>query len=469
MDTRPCVAVAASGGRDSTALLHCVTRQARALGVEVVALHVHHGLQSQADAWLGQVRAQARRWGAGFAATRLDGCVPRGESVEAWARRERYAALAVMARATGCGLVLLAHHRRDQAETVLLQALRGGGPAGLAAMPDCIDRAGLVWARPWLAQPREAIEAYVRRHRLRWVDDGSNDSPGPARNRLRLQVWPALTAAFPDAEGRAGARRPGARRTPPPCWPRWPRSDLRDVRAARGRAGCRALPGPAAAAPARAAAPLAAADVLPTPVPETLVMRLAAELGTNPGARPRARLRAPPESPAKPDEAAAVARGIRSGGCWPAGPGEVRLYRGALRWLPSARSAVASPSPPVDRPPLMLDLSATGLHPVPLWGGSWRVRRVRTGGVLGERLHQAQLRPRAGGEQFQATPGGVPRSLKKQFQAAAVPAWARGAPLLYAGDGALLCVPGLGIDARQAVPAGQPQLFVEWIPDRLEA
>jgi tRNA(Ile)-lysidine synthase len=467
MDTRPCVAVAASGGRDSTALLHCVTRQARAQGVAVVALHVHHGLRPQADAWLAQVRAQARRWGADVAVTRLDGRVPRGESVEAWARRERYAALAAMARATGCSVVLLAQHRRDQAETVLLQALRGGGAAGLSAMPAAVERDGLFWVRPWLAQPREAIEAYVRRHRLAWVDDDSNDDPRHARNRLRLQVWPALTAAFPDAEGVLAevARRA---QDAAAILAEVAQSDLRVAALPDGRLDavrCLALPPPRR----RELLRLWLQGVLPTPVPETLVMRLAAELGTNPGARARARLRAPPESPAKPDEAAAVARGIRSGGCWPAGPGEVRLYRGALRWLPSARSAVASPSPPVDRPPLMLDLSATGLHPVPLWGGSWRVRRVRTGGVLGERLHQAQLRPRAGGEQFQATPGGVPRSLKKQFQAAAVPAWARGAPLLYAGDGALLCVPGLGIDARQAVPAGQPQLFVEWIPDRLEA
>ena len=155
----PAVAVAASGGRDSTALLHATARAARDLGLEVHALHVHHGLVADADAWLERLEAQCRRWRAAglpvhFHSTRLDGRPARGESVEAWARRERYQALAAMARHAGCALVLLAHHRRDQAETFLLQALRGAGPAGLAAMPRRAERAGLTWARPWLAQPR---------------------------------------------------------------------------------------------------------------------------------------------------------------------------------------------------------------------------------------------------------------------------------------------------------------------------
>ncbi|MBU6259522.1 MAG: tRNA lysidine(34) synthetase TilS, partial [Burkholderiales bacterium] len=201
----PRVAVAASGGRDSTALLHCTARAARALGAEVVALHVHHGLQAEADDWLELVRRQARRWSAEFACQRLLGKPARGASVEAWARTERYRALAELAHASGCGLVLLAHHRRDQAETWLLQALRGAGAAGLAAMPARAERAGLTWVRPWLDQPREAIEAYVRRHRLRHAEDPSNGDPRYARNRLRLQVWPALTAAFPEAEAALAA------------------------------------------------------------------------------------------------------------------------------------------------------------------------------------------------------------------------------------------------------------------------
>ena len=200
MAAPPRVAVATSGGRDSTALLHCTLAQAGPLGIEVLALHVHHGLMPQADSWQAQVRRQALRWGAGFATEQLAGAPAKGDSVEAWARQGRYAALSRLAQAEGCGIVLLAHHRRDQAETWLLQALRGAGSAGLSAMPRRAERDGLVWCRPWLEHPREVIEAYVRRHRLRVVEDASNLDPRYGRGRLRGSVWPVLQAAFPQVD-----------------------------------------------------------------------------------------------------------------------------------------------------------------------------------------------------------------------------------------------------------------------------
>jgi tRNA(Ile)-lysidine synthase len=97
-------------------------------------------------------------------------------------------------------VVLLAHHRRDQAETVMLQALRSAGPAGLSGMPRAIQRDGLWWCRPWLDRSSDAVEAYVRRHRLKYVDDASNRDPRYARSRLRVQAWPLLTEAFPHLE-----------------------------------------------------------------------------------------------------------------------------------------------------------------------------------------------------------------------------------------------------------------------------
>jgi tRNA(Ile)-lysidine synthase len=194
------IAVAVSGGRDSTALLHAALRAALPMHIAVHALHVHHGLNAQADRWVAHVRAQCRRWRVPVQVTRLQTAPAAAESIEAWARRERYAALAAMAHAAGCRAVLLAQHRRDQAETVLLQLLRGAGARGLAAMPAAAERAGILWLRPWRDQPREAIDAYVQRHRLAFVEDGSNADPRFARNRLRLQLWPALAQAFPGAE-----------------------------------------------------------------------------------------------------------------------------------------------------------------------------------------------------------------------------------------------------------------------------
>ena len=201
----PRVAVAYSGGRDSTALLHATVAVAAGCGVEVIALHVHHGLSPQADRWLAHCAARCRRWQAlgvplAFDYRRLATRPARGDSVEAWARRERHAALAEMAQSAGATLLLLAQHRLDQAETFLLQALRGAGPAGLAAMPVQALRGGIVWARPWLDVPRGAIDAYLRAHRLRHVDDDSNADTRFARNRLRHDVWPALARAVPHAD-----------------------------------------------------------------------------------------------------------------------------------------------------------------------------------------------------------------------------------------------------------------------------
>ncbi len=199
------MAVAFSGGRDSLALLHATCRAAQALGLQVAALHIHHGLLPEADAWLQRAqrlcaRWRRRGWPVRLLWTRLSGQPAAGDSLEAWARAGRHAALAAMASEAGASLLLRAHHRRDQAETFILQALRGGAPAGLSAMPRQITRAGLVWARPWLDQPRRAVDAYVQRHRLQPVDDPSNADDRLARNRLRLQLWPALEAAFPHAE-----------------------------------------------------------------------------------------------------------------------------------------------------------------------------------------------------------------------------------------------------------------------------
>ncbi len=455
-----CVAVACSGGRDSMALLHATGAFAARHGLHVVALHVHHGLSPQADAWETTVRDTCRRWARrgwplAFRSERLSGAPARGDSVEAWARDGRYRALGAMAQAAGASLLLLAQHRRDQAETFLLQALRGAGVDGLSSMPASVERGGIVWARPWLDQSRDAIDAYVRRHRIAHVDDDSNADTRYARNRLRLESV-ALIRAFPDAEATLAAAA------------RWSQqavvahaetragdlaSITREAGAALDRRAWLALP------PARRGEALRAwlRERLGRPAPASLLRRLADELPAATSAR------------------------------WPVAGGELRCHRGMLRLDPARKPghgavhettplaaaqeaasepphAPASAAVPCARP---IDLRRAGVHPLPDWGGSLVLRRVREGGVPVAWLAQAEMRARQGGERFQAGLGRPPRSLKKQFQAAALPAWQRDGPLVYSG-GQLVFVPGLGVDARMIGLPGQAMLALEWRADALD-
>jgi tRNA(Ile)-lysidine synthase len=418
--------VATSGGLDSTALLHCTVAQGRSLGVEVVALHVHHGLMPEADRWLEHVRQQARRWRAWIAVTRLESRPGAGESVEAWAREQRYAALADMATAQGCSVVLLAHHRRDQAETFLLQALRGAGDAGRAAMPRSAVREGIHWLRPWLDQPREAIERYARRYRLRWVDDPSNGDARLARSRLRQEVWPALLAAFPDAEAALSAAARQAQESLETVRA-LAQSDLSGLVGTRGLhvARWRELPLPRANAALRGWL----LDALGAPAPRSLVERLLAEL--------------------KMGQTAS----------WPAPRGVLRLHRGWLSFDPEIH----------DRPDggrMTLDLSRPGLYELAGWHGSLQVESCAEGGVPPSLLRHAQVHPRGGGEQFQSAPASTLRSLKKQFQTTGVPAWRRGGPLVSSATGELLFVPQLGMNAAVWAGAGAKQLRLHWIAAR---
>jgi tRNA(Ile)-lysidine synthase len=423
----PRVAVATSGGRDSSALLHCTLRQAREVGVQVWALHVHHGLMADADAWARQVRGQASRWGAEFASTQLSESPAAGDSIEAWAREQRYAALAQMAHHLGITLVLLAHHRQDQAETWLLQALRGAGVAGLSAMPRSAEQQGITWARPWLDLPRASVEAYVRRHRLAHAQDSSNSDSRFARSRLRQRVWPTLLRAFPDAE-------------------------LALNHAAQQAQEAAALAAEVAAAdldlcsdggnllikpwlllsPARRSNALRAwlRAALGASAPRSLVQRLLNEL---PGV----------------DQ-----------GRWPAPDATLALHRGRLCMVPPQQA-----DPPGETQELTLDLSNPGRVDLAPWGGHWCIERCRSGGVATDQLRQVRAHGRRGGERFRVAPTAAARSLKKQFQAGGVPAWARGGPLLFSVDGRLIYVPGLGVDAAFHAAPGVDQRSLRWQPD----
>lgn len=194
-------AVAVSGGADSAMLALHAAAVARETGAGVVLLHVHHGLQDAADGWRDQVEALADLLGLPLRQARVAVATAGGQGIEAAARDARYAALARLAAEEGVGLILLAHHRNDQAETVLLRLLRGTGLGGMAAMAPLTSRDGLAYLRPWLEQDRETILRAARQFAgaTCWhaVQDPTNADPRYTRAALRELLAPVLDARWP--------------------------------------------------------------------------------------------------------------------------------------------------------------------------------------------------------------------------------------------------------------------------------
>jgi len=435
------IAVAYSGGRDSTALLHATAVAAlEQPGLRVVALHVHHGLSAHADQWLAHAQAQCEAWArqglpVSLVWRRLSLNQTAGDSVEALARDARYRALTEMALEAGADTVLLAHHRRDQAETFLLQALRGAGIAGLSAMPSSADRHGIRWERPWLSQPRRAIEAYVAQHGLAHIEDDSNADPRFARNRVRLTVWPALEAAFEQAEvslAQSAGRAADARA----CLEAWLAQSLVSL----------LVPGQADA--------LSAPALLALPLPQQReLLRHWFSTRTDRHLPASAVARLTQELPSLVDTGRSI--------LWRAGAFDVCLYRGVLVCRPAALAGHSSTEALV---PVLLRIEGPGRHALPAWGGELVVSVVDSGGVALSRLAQVEIRARSGGEDFQLGPNRPSRALRKQFQAQAVPEWERSGPIVFA-HGELVFARGLGMDARVLAAPGEPQVTLIWVPN----
>ncbi|MCY4611771.1 MAG: tRNA lysidine(34) synthetase TilS [Gammaproteobacteria bacterium] len=187
--------VAYSGGVDSTVLLHGMRAFAAQRGDELRAVHVNHGLQPAAEDFERHCAKVCREWDIPLERMHREGEPEPGLGPEAQAREIRYRALQPHARADTA--VLLAHNRDDQAETLLLQLLRGSGVAGTAAMPPCRDWGEGKLVRPLLDVPRGEIEDYARAHRLEFVEDPSNLDLEIERNFLRHEMLPLLEARWP--------------------------------------------------------------------------------------------------------------------------------------------------------------------------------------------------------------------------------------------------------------------------------
>lgn len=196
--------VAWSGGADSTALLAalCELRDAGARLPPLRALHVDHGLQPDSRAWARHCRALAARLGVRLTVRRVRVAPAAGDSLEALAREARLAAFAAALRPGEW--VLTAQHARDQLETLLLQLLRGAGPAGLAAMPASRALGRGLLVRPLLDREPGALRAFLAARELPWIEDPSNADSRFDRNYLRARVLPAIEARWPAAARSAG-------------------------------------------------------------------------------------------------------------------------------------------------------------------------------------------------------------------------------------------------------------------------
>jgi tRNA(Ile)-lysidine synthase len=419
--------VGLSGGLDSVVLLDLVARLRALFAVRLDALHVHHGLSASADRWAEHAVQVAAARGVVCRVERVDCARHRRLGLEGAARAARYDAYA----RCGGDVVALAHHGDDQAETLLVQLVRGAGVAGLAAMPDArrLGARGPRMVRPLLGVRRAVLLAHAREHGLEWVEDESNADPLRTRSFVRHRVLPVL-----------GSLRPGV--------------VAALVRSARH-----------AAEAAELADALAAIDGATCLRDHRLVVARLLEL---PHARARNVLRRHVAAcVGGAVEGAAVDELLRQLAARPDATVEVVLGAGALArryggelWL--------EPAPLPDPPP---DFVARweGEHdwPLPALGGRLRFETGVGEGLACEVLERGtEVRLRRGGERLQARVGGPRRALKNLLQEAQVPPWERRRlPLLYCG-GELAWVAGIGTDVRFAARPGAGACRLTWERER---
>lgn len=186
--------VGLSGGIDSVVLLHLLAQLSARFSWQISALHVHHGISAHADSWANFCTELCAECAIPLKVERVDINPLRAMGIEAAARQLRHAALARQS----VDFIVLAHHRDDQAETLLLQLLRGAGVRGASAMPLLKPRKDLPsLLRPLLHIERRELETYASEHNLRWIEDDSNADVSYPRNFLRHSVLPVLAQRFP--------------------------------------------------------------------------------------------------------------------------------------------------------------------------------------------------------------------------------------------------------------------------------
>jgi tRNA(Ile)-lysidine synthase len=409
--------VGLSGGLDSVVLLHCLHALASRFGYALEALHVHHGISPHADAWAGFCRELCARLQVPLQLSHVElGDLRDAHGIEAAARQLRYAAYA----ASDAPYVALAHHADDQAETLMLQLLRGAGLRGVAAMPSVREQGGQTLLRPLLDLPRSELLDYAQQHGLEWVEDESNRDDRYPRNFLRHRLFPVLEQRFPAWRGTLG-------------------------RSARHFAEAAGMLDEIARADMRGG--------------DRLTVDALQALGP---ARARNLLRyflhgqgAPMPQEAQLDEMLRQLCGARDNAdvCVDYGGWQVRRYRGRIHVLPALPDFDASlcrvwqGEAELYWPPLQCDVRFdTGV------GRGISRARLGSGPVT--------LRLRVGGETLRPQPAAARRTLKNLLQQHTVPPWQRARlPLLYCGE-ELVAVIGVAIAAGYQAQEGETGIVV---------
>jgi tRNA(Ile)-lysidine synthase len=410
------LAIGYSGGLDSTVLLHLAARWANEHGLPVHALHVHHGLSPHADAWSLHCQQVCAALYLSCQILRVEVKPEDGGGLEQAARQARYQALLSTCQTLGVSALLTAHHQDDQAETVLLNLLRGSGVAGLGGMREAAARgpeSALHLLRPLLDQPRARLQAWAAEHGLSWVEDESNQALHLRRNLVRHVLLPAIEAQFP-AAAPVLARSAAHLRDAQDLLAQLAAIDMRSV----GREQGAGLDVSALAA-----------------LPQTRIDNLLRHwLGTQ-------GLQAPSTAQLEQLRVQMLQAGQdRQPQCR---FGNALLVRagGAIRLAPAWSAPCVSD--------IALTWEGQSRFDFPDWHGSLLVRPNESGGLPAELLREElRLSARRGGERLRLHVGRPSRSLKNLYQEQGIPAWSRGfLPLIYSGQH-LLYAAGLGMDSR---------------------